>query len=72
MCFVIILKDGKEEVEKLLIEVIDLLEIFLDIIFDNVPNGLPPLWKISYHMGFILGADLPNKTMHKTTPTKSE
>ena len=40
MCFAIIPKDGKEEVEEVSIEVADLLEEFLDIVLDNVPDGL--------------------------------
>ena len=41
MHFVIILKDGKEEVEEVSVEVVDLLEDFLDIVSDNVLDGLP-------------------------------
>ena len=39
--FSIIPKDGKEEVEEVPIEVVDLLEEFSDIVLDNVPDGLP-------------------------------
>ena len=41
MCFVLIPKDGKEEVEEVLAKVADLLEEFLDTVLDNVPNRLP-------------------------------
>ena len=41
MCFAIIPKDVKEEVEEVPIEVTNLLEEFSDIVLDNVLNGLP-------------------------------
>ena len=72
MCFAIIPKKGKEEVEKVLAEVADLLEEFLDIVSDNVPDGLPPVWKINRQMDSILGANFPNKAAHRITPAKSE
>ena len=43
VCFAIVPKHGKIEVEEVLVEVANLLEEFLDIVSDNVPNGLPPL-----------------------------
>ena len=48
MCFAIVPKDGKEEVEEVLIKVANLLEEFLDIILNNVPDGLPLVWKINH------------------------
>ena len=39
---------------------------------DNVPDGLPPLWKISYQMDLVLGASFPNKVVHKMTPKNNE
>ena len=68
MCFSIIPKYGKEEVEEVPIEVAELLKKFPD----NVPNGLPPVWKISHQMDSIPGANFPNKAAHKMTPTKSD
>ena len=41
MCFSKISKDGKEVVEEASVEVTNLLEEFLDIVLDNVPDGLP-------------------------------
>ena len=72
MCFSIVPKDGKVEVEELLKKIVDLLEEFLDIVSDNVPDGLPPIRKISHQMDLILGANLPNKATHKMTPAESE
>ena len=41
VCFAIVPKDGKEEVEEVFAKVADLLEEFLDIVSNNIPNGLP-------------------------------
>ena len=43
VCFSIVPKDGKTEVEEVPAEVAELLEEFPDIVSDNVPNGLPPV-----------------------------
>ena len=48
MCFAIIPKDSKEEVEEVPTKVVDMLGDFSDIVSDNVPNGLPPMKKISH------------------------
>ena len=41
VCFAIVSKDGKAEVEEVPTKVVDLLEEFLDIVLDNVLDGLP-------------------------------
>ena len=43
MCFAIFSKDRNKEVEEVLVEVAKLLEEFLDIVSDNVHDGLPPV-----------------------------
>ena len=72
MCFAIISKNSKEEVEEVSVEVANLLEDFLDIVSDNVPDGMPPMMKISHQMDLIPRASFPNKAAHRMTPTKSE
>ena len=73
MCFSIIHKDSyKEGVEEVPIEDKDMLGEFFDIVSDNVPDGLPPVSKISHNMDLVLGARLPNKATHRTTPIESE
>ena len=39
---------------------------------DNVPDGLPPVQKISHQLDLILGASFPNKAIHRMTLAKSE
>ena len=68
MCFSIIPKDSKE-LEEVLVEVEIMLGEFSNIVSDNVHNGLPPMRKINHQMDLVLGASLPNKAMHRMTPT---
>lgn len=72
MCFSLIPKVDKEEVEDVHVEFADLLNELQDIVFDHTPHGLPPMRKISHQMYLILGTSFPNKATHKMTPTKSE
>ena len=48
MCFSIVPKDGKARVEEVLVEVANLLKDFLDIVLDNVLDGLPLVQNISH------------------------
>ena len=68
----IIAKDSKEEVEEVPTEVVDMLGKCNDIISNNVPDGLPPLRKISHQMDLVLGANFPNKIAHRMTLVESE
>ena len=70
--FSIIPKDGKEELEEVPLEVMDLLEEFPNIVSNKVPNGLWLVWNISHQMDLILGANFPNKAMHRMTLEESE
>ena len=72
MCFAIFPKDGKEEVENVLTEVANLLGDFSNIVSNNVPNGLPPVWKISHQLDLIPGASFPNKVVYRMTLVESE
>ena len=72
VCFSIVPKDGKAEVEEVPTKVANLLKEFLDIVSDNVPNGLPPVWKISHQMDLIRGAISSNKVAHIMTLVESE
>ena len=56
----------------MLAKVVDLLEEFLDIVSNNVLDGLPLAWKISHQMDLIPRASFSNKAMHRMTPTESE
>ena len=70
--FDIVPKDGKTKVEEVPTKVVDLLKEFLDIVLDNVPNGLPLVQKISHQMDLIPRKIFPNKVAYRMTLAKSE
>ena len=72
MCFSIILKDSKEEVEVVPTKLADMLGELFDIVSDNVPDGLSPMTKIGHQTNLVLGANLPNKVVPRMKLVKSE
>jgi hypothetical protein len=57
--------DLPEEIQKL-------LDNFVDIVVDELPNSLPPIRSINHHIDLILGASLPNKSAYRLTPRENE
>ena len=53
-------------------EVRVLLDEYVDIIVDELPNYLPPIRSISHHIDLIPGASLPNKAAYRLTPRENE
>ena len=53
-------------------EVQELLDIFADIVVDELPNSLPPIRSIIHHIDLIPGASLPNKEAYRLTPQENE
>jgi hypothetical protein len=53
-------------------EVQELLDNFVDIVVDELPNSLPPIRSISHHIDLILGESLPNKVAYILTPRENE
>ena len=72
MCYVLIPRKDKEGSSEIPLEVSDLLSEYGDVISDNVPEGLPPVRKISHQIDLIPGASLPNKAAHRITPTETK
>ena len=70
MCYALIPRKDKEGSSEIPLEVSDLLSEFGDVIFDNVPEGLPLVRKISHQIDLIPRASFPNKATHRMTPTK--
>eukprot|EP00253_Pinus_taeda_P008950 PITA_08950 len=52
-------------------EIKTLLNDFVDIIVDELPNALPPIMSISHHIDLIPGASLPYKAAYKLTPQEN-
>jgi hypothetical protein len=50
----------------------ELLENFVDIVVDELPNSFPPIRSIIHHIDLIPGASLPNKEMYRLTPQENE
>ena len=48
-------------------EVQELLDNFVDIVLDELPNSFPPIRSISHHINLIPGASLPNKEAYGLT-----
>ena len=72
MCFSIIPKDSKKELEEVTKKIANMLGEFSDIVSDNVLDGLPLVRKINHQMDLVLGASFPNKATNKMTPRESE
>jgi hypothetical protein len=53
-------------------EVQELLDNFVDIVVDELPNSLPPIKSINHHIDLILGASLSNKATYRLTPRENE
>jgi hypothetical protein len=53
-------------------EVQELLDNFVDIVVDELPNSLPSIRSISHHIDLIPGASLPNKAVYSLTPRENE
>jgi hypothetical protein len=53
-------------------EVQELLDNFVDIVVDELPNSLPPIRSISHHIDLIVGASLPNKETYILTPQENQ
>ena len=53
-------------------EIQELLENFVDIVVDELPNSLPPIRSINHHIDLIPRASLPNKAAYRLTPQENE
>jgi hypothetical protein len=53
-------------------EVQEMLENFVDIVFDEFPNSFQPIRSIIHHIYLIPGASLPNKEAYRLTPQENK
>jgi len=56
----------------LLVEIQALLDEFVDIIVDELPNSFPPMRSISHHTDLIPRESIPNKVTYRITPKENE
>jgi hypothetical protein len=48
------------------------VEVFADIVVDELPHSMPPIRSVSHHIDLIPGASLPNKATYKLTLQENE
>ena len=63
-----------QEIEKpnfVALEIQPLLNEFKEIVVDDLPIGLPPLWSITHQIDLILGSSFPNKAPSRMTPARN-
>jgi hypothetical protein len=53
-------------------EIQELLEVFADIVVDELPHSLPPMRSVSHHIDLIQGASFPNKAVYRLMPQEHE
>ena len=58
--------------DRVLEEIIELLNEYKDIVTEDIPDGLLPVRSISHCMDMIPRASLSNKAPYRLTPTKNE
>ena len=61
-------KTNQENVEDVPMEVVGLSHEFQEIVYDNAPEGLPHVRRISRQIHLILGASFPNEEPHRMSP----
>ena len=54
------------------VEIQELLDVFVDIVVDELPHSLPPIRSINHHIDLILGVSFPNKAAYRLTPQENE
>ena len=50
----------------------DLLQAYVDLFPEEIPNGLPPLRGIEHQIDFIPGASIPNRPAYRSNPKESK
>jgi hypothetical protein len=53
-------------------EVQELLDNFVDIVVDELPNSFPPIRGITHHIDLIPGASMSNKEAYRLTPREND
>ena len=53
-------------------EIRELLDNFVDIVVDELPNSLPPIRSIIHHIDLIPRVSLPNKVAYRLTSQENE
>jgi hypothetical protein len=54
------------------VEVQELLDVFVNIVVDELPHSLLPIRSISHHIDLIPGASFSNKVAYRLTPQENK
>ena len=60
------------EITNGLLSVVNLLQVYEDLFWDEIPNGLPPKRGIEHQIDFIPRASIPNRPAYRTHPMKTK
>jgi hypothetical protein len=53
-------------------DIVSLLQGFEDVLSEEVPQGLPPIWGIEHQIDFIPGASIPNRPAYRSNPEETK
>jgi hypothetical protein len=53
-------------------DIVSLLQEFEDVLPEEVPRGLPPIWGIEHQIEFIPGAAIPNRPAYRCNPEETK
>ena len=60
-CYALVLKRGEEQENMVPPEAMKVLEKFVDVSFEELPDGIPPKRDIQHHLDLISGENFPIK-----------
>ena len=70
-CFYALVVKRGEELENIVPhDAAKILEEFIDVVPNELPNGLPPKRDIQHHIDLIIGETLPNEATYRMNPTQ--
>ena len=68
--YALIVQNGVVEYIPIPTEVAKLLEEYVDVITNELLDGLPQKREIQHHIDLILGSSLPNQESYRMSPTQ--
>ena len=69
-CYVLVLKRGEEQENMVPPKEMKVLEEFIHVALEELPNGLLPKRDIQHHLDLIPGENFPNQVAYQLNPTQ--